>query len=204
MLAEAVRLSFQVPQHEGPGIDVIVADDLDASAVLDRADAETPDVVLLDIDLGAASPGIDLVEPLTKRGHRVVLFTGSTGDQILGQGLVAGAVGVLRKTQRYEQLLDGIRDAALGRTLNRPAERERLVAATRREQLDTDNQASRLATLTNREREVLGHLVAGLTPERIAVLEVVSISTVRSHIKTILRKLDVNSQIAAVAFARGG
>jgi DNA-binding NarL/FixJ family response regulator len=60
---------------------------------------------------------------------------------------------------------------------------------------------NRLATLTCREREVLTGLMAGLTVEQIAKREHVGVCTVRSHVRQVLWKLDVNTQLAAVAYA---
>ena len=59
-----------------------------------------------------------------------------------------------------------------------------------------------LDRLTAREREVLSDLVCGLAANEIAERRFVSLTTVRTHIRAILRKLDVNSQLAAVALAR--
>lgn len=61
----------------------------------------------------------------------------------------------------------------------------------------------RLAWLTDRERVVLIHMMHGLSAEQIAAVDYVTVSTVRSQIRSVLAKLGVNSQLAAVAFAYG-
>ena len=101
-------------------------------------------------------------------------------------------------------MLDGIRDAAAGRTVTRPSERDAIVAEARRLRESEQTREDRLSSLTPRERHVLACLVEGCTAEEIAVGETISLTTVRTHIKAILRKLDVSSQLAAVALAHSG
>lgn len=207
LLVEALRLSLadRVGDacDDGRHIHVMVAASLDHDDVLSQADTEQPDVVLVDLDLGRGRNGGDLVAPLTRAGHRVIMFTGSTTSSALGAGLEAGAAGLIRKTDPFDHLLVGIGDAARGRNLIRPAERDELVAEWRRSHATATGRADRLASLTPREHAVLARLADGSTPTEIAAQSVVAIATVRSQIKSILRKLDVTSQLAAVAIARG-
>ncbi len=203
MLVDALKMSLETtPAGETP-IEVIVALDLTHNSVLDLALLEQPDVVLLDVDLGTDERNVDLVAPLTRSGHSVVLFTGWNGAGLLGDAIEAGAAGILRKSDTFDRLLGGIRDAAAGRSVTPPAERDSLVAEARRLHEVDDVRAARLASLTPRELHVLERLTTGSTAEQIASDETISLSTVRTHIKAILRKLEVSSQLAAVASALG-
>lgn len=202
LLVEALRLSLSSGDADRSAIEVVTAPSLDRDEILDVADHERPDVILVDLDLGDGRAGTDIIRPLSAAGHRVVLFTGATEARELGDGLDAGASGIVRKTEPFHRLVISISDAASGRNLGRPAEREELIAASRRSRVDDDDREARLASLSRREREILDQLAQGSTAAQVASDSFVSLATVRSQIKSILRKLGVSSQLAAVAIAR--
>jgi DNA-binding NarL/FixJ family response regulator len=115
-----------------------------------------------------------------------------------GAALAEGAHGVFLKNGSLESLCHSIADLTAGQTLLRPSERDALVAQAGRRA----DAVAKIDRLSNREREVLVALVDGQSAETIAKHQFVALGTVRSHIRSILRKLDVNSQLAAVAIAR--
>jgi DNA-binding NarL/FixJ family response regulator len=80
-------------------------------------------------------------------------------------------------------------------------EREELLLTWSNERADLVELEARLDLLTVREREVLAHLMRGHTVREIATVGVVSEATVRTQVKSILAKLDVTSQLAAVGLA---
>ena len=82
-----------------------------------------------------------------------------------------------------------------------PERREALIAAWHRQRAAQARAHDRLATLTRREQEILAHLTTGRQVREIARHHVVSEATVRTQVKSILSKLEVGSQVAAVGLA---
>lgn len=195
MVAQA--LAFTLSER---GIGVRVSDGRVAGEVLEAAASFSPDVVLLDLYLDGAE-SLPLIAPLAALGAKVVMVTGSTNQRIHGDCLDAGATAVIEKTADLGRLVAAVVDAEAGTAVMRPAEKEELVRHARRHRREHDEVAERFATLTSRERQVLAALVEGRQAEQIAEREFVSLATVRTHIRTLLKKLGVSSQLAAVALA---
>jgi DNA-binding NarL/FixJ family response regulator len=193
VLTHSLCLALRVDGHEPH-----VASGLDDRAVLAEAYAFEADVVLLDLQLGDGRTSIPMIGPLVSAGHRVLVLTGASDEALHGAALDAGADGVVTKGESLEHLSATIRDLADGHRVMRPARREELIERSRRRREITD----RLATLSPKEAEVLQALTEGLPADAIAERLFVSLGTVRSHIRAVLRKLDVTSQLAAVALAR--
>jgi two-component system, NarL family, nitrate/nitrite response regulator NarL len=158
-------------------------------------------VVLLDLDLGATGNGVRLVEPLTQAGVAVVVVTGSIERARWGECLRYGARTVLPKSTPLNSILATIRIIGEGRPVMSREERDRLLASFHQEKRWVQETRSRLETLTTREREVLAHLMAGRQVREIARASFVSEATVRTQVKSILAKLEVSSQLAAVGAA---
>lgn len=169
--------------------------------VLSVAGAGDFDVVLLDLDLGPLGSGLDLVRPLRALGARVVMLTASTDELTLGECIEAGAIGVVHKSASFDQLLSRVREAVTLGTLFGPGQRDQLMADLRQRRQARAERMRAFETLTRREQAVLAALMSGRTADRIARDEVVSITTVRSHIRSLLSKLGVHSQVAAVGLA---
>lgn len=198
ILSESLATALRVA-----GIDEVQVhgDDLGADAVSEVADGFRATVVLLDLHLGDDRLGIPLIGPLAERGIAVLMLTASTDRILLAQCLEAGAAGLFNKAQPFDSLVALVRDAAVGRTVLQPAARQELLAELREERRNSKEAFAPFATLTPRESDVLEALLAGRSADEIAHQEVVSVATVRSHIQAVLRKLGVNSQLAAVALA---
>jgi DNA-binding NarL/FixJ family response regulator len=166
-----------------------------------------PGVALVDVDLGTdpdgrALSGVDLVPVLVGAGWRVVMLTGGAGEPELAAAVVAGATGWLHKMMPFEDLLDAVLAVVAGDQVLSENERLRL---TRLHYAQHAHQQARRAgfdRLTAREREVLRGLVAGKRAAAIAEESVVSLATVRAQIRSILAKLEVTSQLEAVALVR--
>ena len=180
------------------GIEAVVPPSLDAEAVIAATRETNPDVVLLDLNLGGGRTGIPLVAPLVALGTRVMVLTGTADEAIQGAALAEGAHGIFLKNGSLEGLCRSIADLTAGQTVLRPSDRDSLVAQAA---LRADAEA-KIGRLSNREREVLTALVEGQSAEVISTIQFVALGTIRSHIRAILRKLEVNSQLAAVAVAR--
>jgi two-component system nitrate/nitrite response regulator NarL len=160
-----------------------------------------PDVALLDLDLGRTGDGIGLIAPLTAAGAEVIVVTGSADRGRWGECVHHGAVKILSKVRPLDDILRTVRQVIEGTPVMANDERTELLRIwheRRSERLDLQH---RLALLTAREREVLGHLTLGRTVSEIAVLGTVSEATVRTQVKSILAKLEVSSQIGAVGIA---
>jgi two-component system, NarL family, nitrate/nitrite response regulator NarL len=160
-----------------------------------------PKVVLLDLDLGSTGNGARVVEPLSRAGIAVVVVTGSIDRARWGECLRYGARTVLPKTTPLNSLLATIRLIGESRAVMDREERERLVALYYDERGKIHGLRNRLEQLTSREREVLAHLMHGQPVREIARHSFVSEATVRTQVKSILAKLEVTSQLAAVGAA---
>jgi two-component system, NarL family, response regulator LiaR len=179
----------------------------DPAAVLATGAALDPGVALLDIDLGrdAAGRPIDgtaLVGPLRAAGWRVLMISGTASDVRIGAALDAGALGWVPKMAPVAVLLRAVRAALGGREAMPPAQRARYVEVFRRHRAERAGLAAKLQRLTPREREVLAMLAGGHRAQAVADHFVVSLATVRTQIRAVLTKLEVTSQLEAVALFR--
>jgi len=168
-----------------------------------RAVHETaPDVVLLDLELHAGiGDALPMIGPLRERGTLVVMLTGVTDRVRLAECLEAGAVGLLSKAVSFDELVDAVREVVELGSLVSAHRRADLMAELRAQRRDLTRRFAAFERLTPREQEVLLALLQGRSAEVIAKEAYVSIATVRSQIRAVLQKLDVNSQLAAVALA---
>jgi DNA-binding NarL/FixJ family response regulator len=185
----AVR-RIEVPQEGGSLATML-------SAVLRSA----PLVVLLDLDLGRLGDGTRLIEPLTDAGVAVVVMTGSTDHARWGECMYRGAYKVLAKTEPMSKVMTTLRRLRDGFPVADRDERRELIDTWRRDTVEVQQLRDRLTLLTRREQEVLGELMHAHPVHEIARMSVVSEATVRTQVKSILSKLELNSQVAAVATA---
>lgn len=160
-----------------------------------------PRVVLLDLGLGEACNGVHLIEPVARSGAVVVVVTSATDRAVWGECLHHGASTVLSKAQPLNAILSTIRHIGEGRAVMPREQREQLTAGYLSTRVEMRELRRRMESLTPRERQVLAHLMAGRAVREIAHLGVVSEATVRTQVKSILAKLDVSSQLAAVGAA---
>ena len=200
LLAESLAVALRL--RDFPDVDICDPSALDVESVLGCVDGVKPDVVLLDVFLGNFGVSLPLIRPIVERGVKVLILTATQDRVVLGRCLEEGASGVFDKSQAFDELLTWVVDAALGRTTMRPAARDELLADLDDHRRGTGALRASFDRLTDREREVLAAIIAGSNAEEIAANQHVAISTVRSHIRSILDKLGVNSQLAAVALAR--
>jgi DNA-binding NarL/FixJ family response regulator len=199
LFAEALDVALTLEGHEVhrvPFVEPVSANHL-VSAVL----KVRPRVALLDLDLGTSADGARLVEPIVRSGIHVVVVTASIDEARWGECLRHGARVVLAKTAPLNTILATIRLISEGRPVLGHVERERIIAVFHRERALLQKLRSRLELLSRREREVLGQLMAGRQVRDIAKQSFVSEATVRTQVKSILAKLEVTSQLAAVGVA---
>jgi DNA-binding NarL/FixJ family response regulator len=108
---------------------------------------------------------------------------------------------VLSKSQPLHDILATVQRLQHGEPVLGTAERDALIEEWRRHESRHGEVRERINQLTAREREVLGHLMRGHPVREIAAHGVVSEATVRTQVKSILSKLEVSSQLAAVGLA---
>lgn len=185
----------------------VVAEASDGEEAVRLATAERPNVVLMDIRM----PGVDGLEA-TRRiaadqrlsAVKVVILTTFDVDDYVYGALKAGASGFLVKDTEPTELIHGVRVVARGDALLAPSVTRRLIGefAARIKQPPP---AARLNALTEREREVLGLVAAGLSNEELAERLVVSPATAKTHVSRILTKLEARdrAQLVVIAYEAG-
>ena len=161
-----------------------------------------PDVILMDL-LMPGTDGIDATrEILATQPDAKILMVSSSEDEALELlALRVGACGFLSKSVDIEAIPRAIRAAHAGEAVIRRALTSRLVDALRRTREDGAGIRPVRSPLTEREWEVLDLLCQGMSTDEIADALVLSSETVRSHVKSVLRKLRVSSRRDAVAAA---
>lgn len=171
------------------------------SAMLAPALRERPDIAIVNIARTATGDGLRLVHPLAHAGVHVVVVTEDVDRARWGQALTLGARAVVAKEAPLATIMSAVRRLGEG-TGAMPAEERRALMEHYRAQRAQDARArERLEKLTQRESEILSHLMGGRAVSEIARRGVVSEATVRSQVKSLLGKLEVSSQLAAVALA---
>jgi NarL family two-component system response regulator LiaR len=170
---------------------------------IEVAEHEHPDVVLMDVTLGSSIDGIEATRRIrsVSPSTSVVVFTADPSERRVVAALEAGAAGVLSKEEPVESLVDAVLRAARGACLIDAQRLPGLMAAAaeqRRRQAEIDG---RLDSLTQREWQILQAICRGERSDHIARRLFISPRTVATHTQSILRKLHVHSQLAAVALA---
>lgn len=161
--------------------------------------AERPDVVLLDLSLPDGH-GIDAGRTIVEEHPATIVLalSASTDPRAAAEAMKAGFRGFVPKDAPLSAVVDAIRTALDGRSVVIAPTRTRPASATTQGGLSAVLLAS---GLTIREREVLELLVAGLGSRAMAEKLQISTNTVRTHVQSVLTKLQVHSRLEAAAFA---
>lgn len=130
---------------------------------------------------------------------RWLLLTDTPKGPLWGGVLEVGVVGILPSSTGLADLLEQIEVARVGGACPLPSDRDELVEAWRRDEAEREGVHARMRSLTARESEVLRLLHLGRSVQEIAGIRGVARSTVRSQVRSVLRKLGVSSQLAASA-----
>jgi len=202
-----VRAGFRVLLEAAADIDV-VGEAGDGQAAVDLARRVGADVVLMDIRM----PGVDGLEA-TRRivatpelaGVRVLILTTFEADDYVFEALRAGASGFLVKDTEPESLLDAVRVVAGGDALLSPSVTRRLIASIAGRGRTRPIDATALAALTEREREVLALVAAGMSNEEIATALYMSPLTAKTHVSRSMTKLHARdrAQLVVIAYETG-
>jgi DNA-binding NarL/FixJ family response regulator len=193
LLALRRRTGFQIL---GP-----VPDDTAALELLAEAQA---DIVVVQLDR-LDGRGVAIVSAIRSQTQiRVMAATRHPAAPVVELALAAGACGVLPTDREPSSLVSAFRRAAAGE-LVLPADDRPLLVDQLQEARTRRNRQDLLTTLTERERQVIGAIASGATTTGIALELGISPATVQTHVKNILRKLEVHSKVEAVGVAwRGG
>ena len=196
-----VRAGFRVLVDSAPDLHV-VGEAADGVQAVRQARALRPDIVLMDIrmpimhGLEATKVILDSADP-----PRILIVTTFDEDEHVFEALHAGASGFVLKDTPPEQLLDAIRVIAGGDALLTPSITRRLIAEFARSPRPAPPPAAALAQLTERERQVLVQVAAGLSNAEIAASLHLSIPTVKTHVSRLLGKLGGRDRAQLVVFA---
>jgi DNA-binding NarL/FixJ family response regulator len=161
-----------------------------------------PDVVLMDVrmpDLDGIAATRELLRVAPE--VRVLILTTFEQDDYVFGALRAGASGFLLKRTRPEELIAAVHTVAAGDSLLSPSVTRRVIDRMAQQPTPEIADPAKVQKLTTREREVLGLIARGLSNREIAAALVVEESTIRTHVKRILMKLDLRDRVQAVIFA---
>jgi DNA-binding NarL/FixJ family response regulator len=201
---ELVRTGFRLILETEDDITVVgqASDGVEAVALARR---HSPDVVLMDVRM----PTLDGIEATARlvgpdasppSPVRVLMLTTFDMDDYVYAALRNGASGFLLKDTPPEDLVRAIRVVARGDALLAPSVTRRLIEDVSRTRAQPALPAG-LATLTEREREVLGLVARGLSNAEIAEVLVLGETTVKTHVGRVLMKLGLRDRVQAVVLA---
>lgn len=171
---------------------------------LEIASREEPEIILLDLDLGGKN-GLDfLSELLSAAGKaRVIIYTGVRDPEMHHRAVALGAMGLVLKEQASEVLVKAIEKVHAGEIWIDRATMAKVLTRMSRSQIEKkdDPEAARIATLTEREKEITTLVAQGLNRKQIAEKLFISEATVRNHLTSILNKLEVSDRLELAFYA---
>jgi two-component system, NarL family, nitrate/nitrite response regulator NarL len=176
----------------------------DRASALAVAQAEHPDVILMELELGPERV-IDFLPDLraVSNGSRVLIFTGTLDLEIHKQAIRNGAHGIVLKDGVTDVLLKAIRKVHEGELwVDRTTTAKLILDLARAADLKgRDPERTKIATLTKREREVIVLIAQGLKNKEIAERLFLSENTVRHHLTAVFAKLHVADRLSLVVYA---
>jgi len=197
-----VRTGLRLLIESQPGITVVgeASNGAEALAVVARTQ---PDVIVLDLDLGGES-GLDCFPGLRTAAStaRILVLTGVRDPELHRRAVRLGSMGLVRKEEAAEVLLQAIKKVHAGEVWLEPA----MIASVLGEMTGTrasqplDPDAAKIASLTEREREVVTLMRQGLRNKQIAERLGISETTVRHHLTSIFAKLGVTDRLELVIY----
>jgi DNA-binding NarL/FixJ family response regulator len=194
-----VRAGFRMLLTGEQDIEVVAEASNGREAVV-MAERFNPAVVLMDIRM----PEIDGLEATRRilaanRAARILILTTFGLDEYVYEALLAGASGFVLKDDPAEQLISAVRIVAAGNALLSPAITKRVIRQFTR--IARPAPPKELAELTEREREILRLIAAGLSNAEIGRELYITETTVKTHVTHVLRKLGLRDRVQAVVLA---
>jgi DNA-binding NarL/FixJ family response regulator len=180
----------------------VVGEAADGAEAVELARALRPDVVLMDVRM----PRMDGIEATRRIGQaglptRVLVLTTFDLDEYVYDALRAGASGFLLKDVDRAGLVDAVRTVADGEALMAPSVLGRLVAHYVQRPPPAVGRPPELDSLSERELEILRLIGRGQSNREIADELVISLATVKTHVRHVLAKLDLRDRVQAVVLA---
>ncbi len=177
----------------------VVAGFSDGQTTVDQYLDFKPDVVLMDINMPVLN-GLEALEKVKALDHsaKVVMLTFHQDREYLLKALELGALGYILKDADSKVLIDAVRSVYIGQTYIQPSMANELVNEYKRIKSGSDDPRN---LLTERELEVLKLLSKGMLNKEIANDLFISEKTVKNHISSIFRKLDVQDRTQAAVYA---
>jgi DNA-binding NarL/FixJ family response regulator len=202
-----IRAGFRVLLDSADGMEV-VGEAVNGAEAVDMARQQRADVVLMDIRM----PVLDGLEA-TRRiaadddlaGVKVIILTTFESEEYIYQAIRAGASGFLVKDSEPADLIQAVRVVARGDALLAPSVTRRLITDLARRPERPTADSRQLASLTEREREVMSLVAAGLSNDEIATKLFLSPLTAKTHVSRILTKLGARdrAQLVVLAYESG-
>ena len=179
----------------------VVADASDGRQAVDLVARHQPDVVVMDLSMPVMD-GIAATREIVARGlrTRVLILTMHSEEDFLLSAIDAGAAGYLVKTAAERELVDAIRALAHGEMYMQPRA-ARVLSARIRHEVPGDDDTTRLAMLTDRERDVLRYVAEGYSALEIGQHLEISAKTVDTYKQRIAEKIGLAGRPAYVRFA---
>jgi DNA-binding NarL/FixJ family response regulator len=179
----------------------IVAEAPDGSLALQLVRELAPDVVVMDLNMPGMN-GIEATREITRLAPltRVLVLTISDQDDDVMDAILAGACGYLMKDSSIQDLMQGIRAAAVGESLISPHIASKVLQRIRATSVEAGGAVGR-PELSDRETEVLRLIANGKDNGEIAQELHISPKTVKNHISNILMKLQIDNRIQAAVYA---
>ena len=170
----------------------------DGQEALDVSLADTPDVLLTDINMPRLD-GLELMRSLLKKEKevKVVVLTVNEDEETIFEAYRAGALGYLLKTSTPQEVVEGIRLAHRGEAKLTPKIATKLIEDFRRVKDDEETDDTELYVLSDRETEILELIAKGMRNKEIATHLSIAEKTVKNHVSNILKALQVNSRTEA-------
>ena len=196
-----VRGGFRMILDAKEDMDVVgeAGDGAEAVALVEEHE---PDVVLMDVHM-PQTDGIEATRQIVASGStaRIIILTTHDVDEYVFAALRAGASGFLLKDVRPPELVEGIRVVARGDALLAASVTRRLLDRFASVLPDGSATSVDLGELTDREVQVLRLVALALSNAEIAARLVLTEATVKTHVSSVLRKLDLRDRVQAVVYA---
>jgi len=178
---------------------VVIAETGDGAKGIELAREHDPDLILLDLNMPGTTGQETLVglrqQPLS---GRIIVFTVSNHEEDITNAFKSGADGYLLKDMEPEDLLAALRQAAIGEMVLSDSLKPVLIHSLREKSMPGGER--RLDELTTRERDVLGLVAAGFSNKTVANRLNITESTVKVHVKNLLKKLKLRSRVEAAVW----
>ena len=198
-----VRAGLRMLIESHPGL-TIVGEAANGAEALAQIESQQPDIVLLDLGLGEES-GIDLLPRLLSAAERarVILLTGVLDPEQHRRAVRLGAMGIVLKEEAAQVLLEAIRKVHAGEVWLDPSMVTNMLSELSRPRQAgaPDPEAAKIASLSERECEIIALLCQGMPNKQVANKLSISEVTVRYHLGHIYRKLGVEGRLELVIYA---